>query len=344
MHFNIAMLGFGHVGRALTRLLMAKADTLEKAYGLTFTVTGIATHSRGCAINSGGLDLTAALRLVEEGSNLETLHQGSPVADTLAFIGDCPADLVMEATWLDPHSGQPATDFVRAALRAGHHVVTANKGPVAFAYRELKELAQQQGVGFFFESTVMDGAPVLAIAREGLLAATVHRIRGILNSTTNYILTGMEGGVPFDEAVAKAQHIGIAEADPSIDLEGWDSAVKIVVLANVLMDVDLRPADVVRTGLTGLTSADAEAAAASGRRIKLVSEAVRDGDGVRASVRPVRLPSSDPLSQVRLTSSAVTIETDTLPQLTVIEGDPDPTTTAYGMLVDMINVARGRYH
>jgi len=343
MHFNIAILGFGHVGRALTRLLMAKAETLEKDFDLTTTVTGIATCSRGCAINTDGLDLAAALRLVEEGSNLEALHEGSPVADTLAFIDACPADLVMEATWLNPHTGQPATDFARAALRAGRHVVTANKGPVAFAYRELKELARQQGVGFFFESTVMDGAPVLAIAREGLLAATVHRIRGILNSTTNYVLTCMEEGVPFDEAVAKAQHIGIAEADPSIDLEGWDSAVKIVVLANVLMGVDLRPDEVVRTGLTGLTSADAEAAAASGRRIKLLSEAVRDGNGVRASVRPVRLPSSDPLSQVRLTSSAVTIETDALPRLTVIEGDPDPTTTAYGMLVDMINVARGRY-
>jgi homoserine dehydrogenase len=249
----------------------------------------------------------------------------------------------MEATWLNPHTGQPATDYVRQALRAGRHVVTANKGPVAFAYRELTELAQQRGVGFFFESTVMDGAPVLAIARESLLATTVHRIRGILNSTTNYILTCMEEGVPFDEAVAKAQHIGIAEADPSIDLDGWDSTVKIVVLANVLMGADLRPDDVVRTGLAGLTSTDAEIAAASGRRIKLVCEAIRDGDAVRASVRPVRLPSSDPLSQVRLTSSAVTIETDTLPQLTVVEGDPDPATTAYGMLVDLINIARGRY-
>jgi homoserine dehydrogenase len=343
MQFKIAMLGFGSVGRALARLLTAKAETLQKDFDLTFTVTGIATRSRGCAINADGLDLAAALRLVEAGKTLEPLHRGDSVADTLAFIGACPADLVTEATWLNPHTGQPATDHVRAALHTGRHVVTANKGPVAFAYRELKELARRQGVGFFFESTVMDGAPVLAIAREGLLAATVHRIRGILNSTTNYILTCMEEGVPFDEAVAKAQHIGIAEADPSIDLEGWDSTVKIVVLANVLMGVDLRPGDVVRTGLAGLTSADAEVAAASGRRIKLVCEAVRDGDGVRASVRPVRLPPSDPLSQVRLTSSAVTIETDTLPQLTIVEGDPDPTTTAYGMLVDMINIARGRY-
>jgi homoserine dehydrogenase len=343
MHVNIAMLGFGNVGRALGRLLLAKAETLQQDYDLRFTVTGIATHSRGCAIDADGLDLAAALRSVEEGKKVDTLHRGGPMADTLAFIETCPADVVMEATWLNPRTGQPATDYVRQALRAGRHVVTANKGPVAFAYRELKELARQQGVGLFFESTVMDGAPVLAIAREGLLATTVHRIRGILNSTTNYVLTCMEEGVPFDEAVAKAQHIGIAEADPSIDLEGWDSSVKIVVLANVLMGVDLRPDDVMRTGLTGLTSADAETAAASGRRIKLVCEAVRDGEAVRASVRPVRLPPSDPLNHVRLTSSAVTIETDTLPQLTVIEGDPEPATTAYGMLVDLINIARGRY-
>ena len=171
----------------------------------------------------------------------------------LAFIETCPADLVMESTWLNPQTGQPATDYVRAALNAGRHVVTANKGPVAFAYRELTALAQTKDRGFFFESTVMDGAPVLSIAREGLLATTVHRIRGILNSTTNYILTRMEAGASFDEAVRGAQQIGIAEADPTTDVEGWDAAVKIVVLANVLMGADLRPADVDRKGITGLT-------------------------------------------------------------------------------------------
>ena len=337
------MLGFGNVGRALARLLLRKADTLQNDYGFSFAVTGIATQSRGYAVNPEGLDVAAAVRLVESGARLDVLHRGETVADTLAFVAACPADLVMESTWLNPHTGQPATDYVRAALRAGRHVVTANKGPVAFAYHELSALARQQGRGFFFESTVMDGAPVLGIGREGLLAATIYRVRGILNSTTNYILTCMEEGTPFDKALARTQQLGLAEADPTNDLEGWDAAVKIVVLANVLMGADLRPADVARTGIMGLTAVEVRAAVEAGEHVKLVCEAVREGDSVCASVHPARLPVSDPLSQVRHTSSAVTIETDTLRHLTLFEGDPDPTTTAYGMLVDMINIVRGRY-
>lgn len=343
VHIKIALLGYGNVARALAKLLLRKADTLREAYGITFSVTGIATRSRGFAIDPDGLDLAEALRVVDAGNRLDALHKGPPVGDTLAFLGACPADLIMEATWLDPRTGQPATDYVRAALAAGRHVVTANKGPVAFAYRELAALAREKQVGFFFESTVMDGAPVLGIGREALLATDIERIRGILNSTTNLVLTRLEAGESLEAAVAAVQALGIAEADPATDLEGWDAAVKLVVLANVLMGADLRPQDVDRTGITGITSLDTQAALREGERIKLVCEAVREGDSVRASVKPERLPLSDPLSQVGQSSSAITFQTDTLHHLTLVEGDTDPTTTAYGMLVDMINIARGRH-
>lgn len=343
MHLDLALLGFGNVARALAELLIRKEATLREDYDLTFRVTGIATRSRGMAIDPAGLDLADALRIVRLGEPLDRLHQGEAVADTQAFLQQCPADLVMEATVLDPQTGQPATDYVRAALEAGRHVVTANKGPIAFAYRELRALAEAKDVGLFFESTVMDGAPVLGIAREGLVGSTVQRVRGILNSTTNYILGAMEQGTSFDDAVKEMQRRGLAETDPSNDLEGWDAAVKIVVLANVLMGADLRPSDVDRTGIAGISPDDAQAALAEQQRIKLLCEAVREGDTVRASVWPTPLPLSDPLAQVDQTSSAVTIVTDTLHGLTIIEGDTDPTTTAYGMLVDMINIARGRY-
>jgi homoserine dehydrogenase len=190
----------------------------------------------------------------------------------------------------------------------------------------------------------MDGAPVLGMGRETLLATDVRRIRGILNSTTNYILTCLERGIDFEDAIIQTREIGVAEADPATDLDGWDSAVKITVLANVIMGADLRPSDVDRTGIGATSVHEAQAAVQAGERIKLVCEAVRDGDSVHASVRPMRLPFSDLLSQVQQTSSAVTFETDTLHHLTLVEGDTDPTTTAYGMLVDMINILRGRYH
>lgn len=343
MHFNLALLGFGNVARALAELLLRKEATLRDEYDLTFRVTGIATRSRGMAIDAAGLDLSDALRIYRQGESLERMHRGGPLADTLDFIRQVPADLVMEATWLNPQTGQPATDYVRTALETGRHVVTANKGPIAFAYRELRALAARQNAGLFFESTVMDGAPVLGIAREGLVGSTVERVRGVLNSTTNYILNALEQGASFEDAVAETQRMGIAEADPTNDLEGWDAAVKIVVLANVMMAADLRPDDVDRTGIAQITAEEAREALRSGQRIKLVCEAVREGEAVSVSVRPTRLPLSDPLAQVDRTSSAVTIQTDTLHRLTIIEGDTDPTTTAFGMLADMINIARGRY-
>jgi homoserine dehydrogenase len=343
MHMNIALLGYGNVARSLAKLLLRKADILKSDYDLTFKVTGIATQSRGYAIDPDGLSLEEALRVVDAGDKLDTLHRLDPVSDTFNFIETCPADLIMETTWLNPQTGQPATDYVRAALNAGRHVVSANKGPVAFAYHELSALARQRGLGFFFESTVMDGAPILGLGREGLLATTINRVRGVLNSTTNYILNRLEKNIPFDAAVLEAQKMGVAEADPTNDVEGWDATVKIVVLANVLMGADLRPQDVDRTGIRAVTNVEARAAVNAGEHIKLLCEAVREGDAVRASVRPTRLPESDPLSRLSGTNSAVTFETDTLHHLTIIEADADPTTTAYGMLVDLLNIARGRY-
>ncbi len=344
MDLKIALLGFGNVNRALARLILRKAEALKTEHDLALTVVGISTHSHGSAIDPDGLDLQAALdRYGDPARSLAELDRGGGAPDLLAFVERVPADLVVEATWMDPRTGQPATDALRTALRQGKHVVTANKGPLAFAYRELRDLAARQGVGFFFESTVMDGAPVHAVGREGLPVAVINRIRGILNSTTNSILTRLEQGVPFAAALKEMQEAGLAEADPRNDVEGWDSALKIAVLANVHMGADLRPADVNRTGIVGLTIKKAQEAVANGRRIKLLCEAWREGEAVRARVKPTPIPLDDPLAHVHRTSSAVTFETDTLPALTIIEGDSSPDTTAFGLLADVVNIARGRY-
>lgn len=338
MHVKLGLLGFGNVLRAFVELLLEKAPTIERDYGIQFSIVGIATNSRGIAINPAGLDLNAVLAA----KNFSDLHTGTPVADSLEFARVCPADMILEATWLNPHTGQPSADFVRAALQAGKHVVTANKGSVVFNYHEFQQLARSQNLGFFFESTVMDGVPLHTIKREGLLAAEVKRIRGVLNSTTNFILNRLEEGISFEEAVRQAQAIGVAETDPSNDIDGWDAAIKIAILANIYMNADLRPSDVDRTGIRGITAEQVQAARKNGNAIKLVCEAVREGNQIKTSVKPLEVDGLDPLANLKDTASAVTFETDILERLSLIEGAAGPRTTAYGMLVDALNIARGR--
>jgi homoserine dehydrogenase len=342
MELGIGLIGFGNVGRALARLIEAKNPALHACYGLNISIMGIATANHGYAIDEHGLNISHALEAVERGS-ISSLHAGPRIPDTRTFIQKTPADLFVEMSLLDPQTGQPATEHARLALRLSRHVVCANKGPVAFAYRELRELARRNGCGFLFESTVMDGVPVLGLVRETLPAIEVNRIRGILNSTTNSILTRMEAGVGLSDALRKTQEIGIVETNPSYDVDGWDAAVKIVILANVLMDANLCPADVEREGIGGLTVADVQAAARNGQAIKLVCEAFREGEAVRARVKPMALPLDDPLAQVRGTGNCVCLDTDMISRLSISEGEATPMTTAYGILVDIVSVARGHY-
>jgi homoserine dehydrogenase len=274
---------------------------------------------------------------------LDELNALPPPDDSLLFVHYCPADVLIELTPLNQRDGEPAISHVRNALERGQHVITANKGPLAFAYQELRDLAARQGRGFLFESTVMDGAPLLSIRRAGLPAAEVLGFRGVLNSTTNFILTQMEAGSTFEAAVSQAQQMGIAETDPSADVDGWDAAVKTVVLANVLMGADLRPADVKRIGIRNVSQTQMRAALESGGHIKLVCRAERLGDQVVAQVEPEQVSLDDPLASLSGTSSMVSLRTDILKQISLIEFEPGPKQTAYGLLADLINIGRGWY-
>ncbi|NDJ33764.1 MAG: homoserine dehydrogenase [Chloroflexi bacterium] len=347
MLLRIAFLGFGNVGQALAALLQHKMPTLETQHNLQVQIVGVATGSHGLAINPAGLDTTDLLSIADSGGSYDVLHQGQPISsdDVPMFLARVPADLLFESIPTSPHDGQPAYAFDYGALERGLHVVTANKGPVAFGYRDLTALARRKGVGFFFESTLMDGAPVLATGREGLPGSEIKRIRGIFNSTTNYILTRMEAeDLTFDEALSAAQAIGIAETDPSLDIDGWDSAIKTVIAANVLMGADLRPSDVKREGIRGVTRHRIRELASNGQRLRLMCYAERDADGqVTARVQPEPVPADGELAAVQGTTSIVDFETDTLRRLSIVEHDPGPDTTAYGMFADMLNILRGRY-
>ena len=244
---------------------------------------------------------------------------------------------------MNPHTGQPAIDYIRTALQAGVHVVTANKGPVVHAYHELSGVAAANGVRFLHEAAVMGGAPIFSLFREALPAAKLMRFRGILNSTTNLILTEIENGSSFEEAVKKAQDLGIAETDPSFDVDGWDATVKVSALATVLMDYPLKPEDVAREGIRGLSQDAVQSATMMGRRYKLVCQAERRPDGtVVGSVQPEQVPLDDPLAGCDGATSIILFQMDTIHGLTLSEIHPDAATTAYGPLADFITIARGQ--
>ena len=340
-HYNLALLGFGNVGPALVRLLLQKRADLEEQYGITFAVSGIFTARHGSAIDSMGIDLERALSLADRKEHLEGLSVLPAPADPLDFIRRSGAHVLFENTPVNYQTGKPAVDYLRVALEMGMHAITANKGPVVHAYGELTEMAASHDRKFFFESAVMDGAPVFSLFREALPAAHLRSFRGILNSTTNLILNRMESGEAFDQAVAYAQSIGIAETDPSGDIDGWDAAVKVAALATVLMGVPLKPAEVDRQGIRGLTSQDLAQAREQGKRWKLVCSVERQGDGLRARVAPEMVPPSSPLFNVDGTTSIVQFETDVLGLLSLVEADPGPHTTAYGLLADFINAVKG---
>jgi homoserine dehydrogenase len=337
-HIKLAFLGFGNVGKALARLFLDKQKELAETYQITFSATGIATSRHGTAIDYNGLDLNRVLQAPNLSSlNTPTIQDSDNALD---FIKNCQADVLFENTPVNYDTGQPAVNHLIATLEAGMHAITANKGPVVHAYRELTDLARQKDRKFYFESTVMDGAPIFSLFRETLPGARLLSFHGILNSTTNMILTLLEQGKSFEEAVVYCQKTGIAETDPGGDIDGWDAAVKIAALCTVLMDVPLKPAQVDRQGIRNLTSQAVINARGIGKRWKLVCSAKRTGKKVDAKVAPEMVDMNSPLFNVNGTTSIIQFKTDVLESLSIVESDPGPTTTAYGLFADFLNAVK----
>ncbi len=337
----VCLVGFGNVGKALVHLLEKKQPVLMSQFGFSTVITGISTGSHGMAIDPDGIDIDKAVLLVESGKALSTISKKSAQVDNLTFIRECPAEVLFENTPVNHHTGQPAADHLKAALKAGMHAITANKGPVVHAYQELTSLAQKQNRRFLFESAVMDGAPIFSLFRGPLPAVELKGFHGILNSCTNLLLELMEQGKTFEEAVAYGQSVGITETDPSADIDGWDAAIKVCALSTVLMGIPLKPGEVDRTGIRGITAQMVADALKIGERWKLVCSVQRQGESVTATVAPQRISTGSPFYSINGTSSFVQFEMDTLPGLGILESNPGPETTAYGLLADLINAVRG---
>lgn len=346
MEHRLGLIGCGTVGQGLLQILHDKKDDLQKSFGFEAKVVAITDKLKGTLLAPDGADIPAVLDLLGQGKPLAAYPKATPdmVAplDPLDMIERTDADIIAEMTYTDIKTGEPAASYMKKALRLGKHVVTSNKGPAALFYHEIRDLARKNGLQFRIEGTVMSGTPVFHLAERGLAGNRVKEVKGILNGTTNFILTQMETeGMDYGAALALAQKLGYAEADPTADVEGFDALAKVVILSNVLLGGSLKTSDVPCKGISAITKADVEAAKAAGFRYKLIGHAKSEGGAVTATVSPQKLPLSDPLAGVMGAQNALSLETDLMGKVTIQGAGAGKRETGFAILSDILAVHRG---
>ena len=335
---RLGLIGFGNVGQGFAQILRDDGAALARQYGQEFVIVGISDARLGCLYEPAGLNLGALLEHVGHTGSLKGFPGEQLDCDALTFIRECDADAIIELSYTNLQTGEPAATHITEALRRHKHVVTSNKGPVALHYTRLAALAEQNGVQFGVEGTVMSGTPALRLGREMLVPAGIQRIQGILNGTTNFILTRMEAGAGYPAALAEAQSLGYAEADPTGDVEGFDAAGKVVILARLLLGAEIAMADVKRQGITALTPADIAAAREAGERWKLIGSLEVTPQGVQAEVAPRRLSLANPLAGVGGATNAILFHTRLLGDVTLIGPGAGRLETGYAILEDLLAI------
>ena len=333
--YRLALIGFGSAGQGLAQILRDHSAALMHRYGVDLRIVAICTQRRGSLYDPQGLDPAALLAAIAHDGHLRSV-EGQRDWSPLDMIDQATADVLIELSPTNLSTGEPATSHMRAALGRGMHTITANKGPIALHLPELRRLAADARLYLGYEGTVMSGTPALRLGWSDLAGCEVRELRGIVNGTTNYILTQMEGGMSYADALAEAQRLGYAEADPTGDVEGYDAAAKAVILANVVMDARLSLADIERAGITTLTRDTIEAARASGERWKLIARVWRAGAQVHASVQPTRLPISHPLASADGATNALTYTTDLLGEVTLIGPGAGGVATGFAVISDVL--------
>jgi homoserine dehydrogenase len=345
MEFRIGLVGCGTVGQGLLEILDKKRDFLRDAHDFEARVVAISDKLKGTLIVPEGIDIAAVLGVLGRGGNLSEYPKAAPgqtePLDPLDMIEKSDAQIIAELTYTDIKTAEPATSYIKKALRTGKHVVTSNKGPAALHYRELADLARKNGLQFRIEGTVMSGTPVFHLAECGLAGNEVREVKGILNGTTNFILTKMEtDGMDYADALKLAQKLGYAEADPTADVEGFDALAKVVILSNVLLGGALKTSDVARKGISSITKADVSSVKKDGFRYKLIGQAKKEAGAIVASVAPQKLPLSDPLAGVMGAQNALSLETDLIGKVTIQGAGAGRTETGFSILSDMLAIRR----
>ena len=335
---SIAILGYGNAGKAFARILERTHEQIKEDKGVDLKVVAIATNSRGTLCNPSGINLSEATRQLEESGHFDRTSQEYTELTAMDVVEKLDYDILLELTTLNIQTGLPAADHIRKALERKKHVVSANKGPLAWYYRELRDLAKKNNVCFFFETTVMAGVPVFNMSDYCLQYCKIDRVEGIFNATTNYILKEMEKDVPMDEILSQGRKQGFIEADASMDIDGWDAAAKLTVLMNVLMDANLNPTQVDRVGISDVTPEDIKAAGERGNKIKLLCQGYRDESGkIVATVKPTEVPTQDVFTDEKLVA-VLSLYTDLMGKLTILQYGLETTQTGYGVYIDTLRV------
>ncbi len=337
MKQKIGLIGFGTVGRGISEILLDKKEYLKEKYGFEFDIVAVADFAYGNVYNPDGLDIPLML---EQAGKKEKFTKDLTNLNTIQLIKDSNVTVWCELTFTDLNTGGPAVDHVKAALSSGKHVVTSNKGPAALLYPEMKALADENGVKFLIEGTVCAGTPVINLADGPLAGCTISKIAGILNGTTNYMLTEMEKGMSYNEVLKIAQDLGYAEADPTGDVEGYDARGKVTILANIVMDAGIKITDVPCQGITDITPDDIDFAKKQGKRWKLIGSIEKKGDKVIASVAPEMVDISHPLAGVMGATNALTFTTDLLGDVTIVGPGAGKIETGFSILTDLLYVHR----
>jgi homoserine dehydrogenase len=341
---RLVLVGLGNVGRNLMELFISKKDVLGAKYGVEPVVVG-AVDSSGAALNeTKGLDVETMVKLktARQGVSLYP-NDGRPGMTALDLVRRCQADILVEMSPSNMPTGQPGLMCIREALNRRWNIVTANKSPLVLAYGELMALATRSGRQLRFSACVGGGLPSVNVGQRDLVACTVNRVEGILNSTTHYILTAMaDEGKTFDQALAEAQRIGIAEADPTLDIDGWDAAYKCIIVANSVLGMPATLRDVTVTGIRGVTVEQMNQAKAQGNSVKLLVSAERDGKRYRLSVRPTVIPPTHPLASLHGEDMGIVYYTDIMAEISVIIRERGPVPTAAGVLRDIVAIAGGQ--
>jgi len=339
MKFRLALVGFGRVAQSLAQILIEKTPHLRREFDFDCRVVAIADTVKGSAMNRRGLPLEKLLSLAQEKGSIND-HERVTSLSAIETIERTNANVLVETTWTNLEDGEPGLSHIRKALTRGLHVVTTNKGPIALAYHELTALAHRKRRRLKFEGTVLSGTPAISLATENMAGSNINSIRGILNGTTNYILDEMAAGRSYAQALEMAQELGYAEVDPSSDLGGWDSVAKITILANVLMGGRIRPTEVRRQGIEGITPEDIEEARAKGERIKLVARAYREDGRIVAQVVPEGLGETDLLSHVSGVLNGMILSTDMQPEVAIVGPGAGGDSAGYALLSDLLALNR----